>query len=293
MEGVNFMELQQMHYFLVVAKYQHITKSAEILHIAQPALSQCIHRLEDELGVELFDRVGRKIILNDCGKLLQKRLRPIMAAIDAIPMELNNMVAKSHKPIRLNIGAGSAIITRILIAYQKAHPYISFQLLQDVHESECDITMSTISIDAKAQGHDAIFSEQIYLAVPLTSHFASRTSVRLDELSQERFISLAGSKKLRAICDQFCDSVGFIPNNIFESDSPLMVRNLIEAGLGVSFWPAYSWGEFNSDKAVLVPVGSPICRRNLVLHLSSHAVDSNVCREFYDFTINALKTFLH
>lgn len=283
------MEFQQLHYFLVVAKYQHMTKSAELLHIAQPALSQCIKRLEEELGTPLFDRVGKRIVLNDCGKLLQKRVRPIMAALDAIPSEIQNKSRMHNNPIKLNIEAGSMIISKVLIAFQKAHPKVTFQLVQNVHESECDITMSTISYDEESKSDDMTFSEQIYLAVPLTSRFATRTSVTLDELVHENFIFLAGSKPLRTICDKLCDSVGFVPNIIFESESPLMVRELIEAGLGISFWPAYSWGEFSSDKAILIPIGSPLCKRKLILHLSPHAVESNVCNEFYDFTADLLR----
>lgn len=283
------MEFQQLHYFLVVAKYQHMTKSAELLHIAQPALSQCIKRLEEELGTTLFDRVGKRIVLNDCGKLLQQRVRPIMAALDAIPSEIQNKSQSLNYPIRLNIEAGSMLISKVLIAFQKAHPKITFQLVQNVHESECDITMSTISYEDAASPDDMVFAEQIYLAVPLASSYATRTSVTLDELVRENFIFLAGSKPLRSICDKLCDSVGFVPNIIFESASPLMVRELIEAGLGISFWPAYSWGEFTSDKAVLIPIGSPLCKRKLILHLSPHAVESNVCNEFYHFTAKLLQ----
>lgn len=282
------MEFQQLHYFLVVAKYQHMTKSAELLHIAQPALSQCIKRLEEELGTPLFDRVGKRIVLNDCGKLLQQRVRPIMAALDAIPSEIQNRSQTYNYPIKINIEAGSMIVSKVLIAFQKAHPKITFQLVQNVYESECDITMSTIAYEEEADEKDMVFTEQIYLAVPLSSRFATRTSVTLDELSREDFIFLAGSRPLRSICDKLCDSVGFIPNIIFESESPLMVRELIEAGLGISFWPAYSWGEFTSDKAVLIPIGSPLCKRKLILHLSPHAVDSNVCNEFYHFTTKLL-----
>ena len=73
------MELLQFRYFLTAAKYQHITKAAEELNIAQPALSQAIKRLEDELGTQLFDRKHNRIILNAYGELLVKRLIPIMS----------------------------------------------------------------------------------------------------------------------------------------------------------------------------------------------------------------------
>ena len=66
------MELLQLRYFLVAAKYEHMTKAAEVLRIAQPALSQSIKRLEQELGVPLFDREKRNFGLNDAGRFLEQ-----------------------------------------------------------------------------------------------------------------------------------------------------------------------------------------------------------------------------
>ena len=65
------MEIQQLRYFTVAARYQHITKAAEEIHIAQPALTQIIKRLESEVGAPLFERNGRNIILTPEGKILQ------------------------------------------------------------------------------------------------------------------------------------------------------------------------------------------------------------------------------
>ena len=66
------MELNQIRYFLEVAESQHITKSAEKLHIAQPSLTQAIHRFEESVGVPRFVSIGRHIMLNEYGKSLQK-----------------------------------------------------------------------------------------------------------------------------------------------------------------------------------------------------------------------------
>src|SRR5699024_4179464 len=103
------MELLQLRYFLAAAEYQHITRAAEHLQIAQPALSQAIHRLETELGMPLFERKSRSIVLNDAGKLLQKRLLPIMDALDRIPEELQEYRSQTAHTIHLRILAASAL----------------------------------------------------------------------------------------------------------------------------------------------------------------------------------------
>ena len=62
------MNLLQLKYFQEVAKYQNITRTAEILHVSQPSLSTAIRHLEEELGIELFDRKGKSIVLNENGQ---------------------------------------------------------------------------------------------------------------------------------------------------------------------------------------------------------------------------------
>ena len=97
------MELQQLRYFSVAATQLHITRAAEILHIAQPALTQSIKRLEDELGVKLFIRNGRNIILSDTGKLFLKKLTPILHQIDMLKDEVREAEGVFRRTIHVNI----------------------------------------------------------------------------------------------------------------------------------------------------------------------------------------------
>ena len=106
------MELQQLQYFLVAAKYEHITKAANSLHIAQPALSQSIKRLEMELGVKLFERKKGGIVLTNSGKLLVEELKPIMKSLDNLPKKLSDTARKQNQTIRLNVLAASVLVTK-------------------------------------------------------------------------------------------------------------------------------------------------------------------------------------
>ena len=80
------MELKQLRQFMVAARYEHFTRAAEVLQIAQPALTQSIRKLERELGVTLFHQEGRNVSLNSSGRLLQERLQPILSALDNLPI---------------------------------------------------------------------------------------------------------------------------------------------------------------------------------------------------------------
>ena len=109
------MELTQLKYFLEVAESQHITKSAQKLHIAQPALSQSIRRLETELRVPLFASKGRNIVLTEYGKYLKEKLQPVIEELDSIPSQLQTMAKLESETIHLNVLAASTLVTEAII----------------------------------------------------------------------------------------------------------------------------------------------------------------------------------
>lgn len=89
------MELNQLKCFLEVARLEHITQAADQLHITQPALSKVIARLEDDLGVKLFDREGKNIRLNEYGRVAQNYAQRIMYTIGDMEAELAEMVRRT------------------------------------------------------------------------------------------------------------------------------------------------------------------------------------------------------
>ncbi|MEH6985940.1 LysR family transcriptional regulator, partial [Priestia megaterium] len=82
------MELNQLEYFRTLAQIQHFTQAAKELHITQPALSLSIAKLEDELGVSLFERQGRKVCLNRYGEIFLKRIETALIEIEKGKQEL-------------------------------------------------------------------------------------------------------------------------------------------------------------------------------------------------------------
>lgn len=294
------MELLQLQYFYAVAENQHVTKTAEKLHVAQPALTQSIHRLENELGVKLFRHSGRNIVLTECGVYLRDKLAPILSTLNQIPVHLQEMAQIRAHTLRLNVLAASTIVTNALIAYQQQHDAIRFQIVQNVQDSEADITIFTRAFfQEPANSPDAyhIFTEHIFLAVPNVPEFQGKQRICLEELRDTEFISLAGSRALRTICDRYCMHAGFTPKIIFESDSPEAVKNLIAAGLGVGFWPHYTWGRHDMKEILLLPISEPVCQRDIVLQLHAQGdaqkEDAEAFFEFLGNYFQILRTSAH
>lgn len=295
------MELLQLRYFLTAAQYQHMTKAAEHLQIAQPALSQAIHRLEAELGVSLFERKNRSIVLNDAGKLLQKRLLPIVSALDRIPGELREGQYQASHTIHLKLLAASTLITNRIIAYRAMRPDVNFQLYQSADsQTEFDLCISAVRHDQPNEEYPnamVMLEEELYLAVPSHSPYGNMDSIRLSDTRNAGYICLAGSRPIRQICNSYFSEADFTPNIIFESDTTESVQNLIAAGLGIGFWPQHSWGPLTSDwgplsshsPVKLLPIKDQICRRQIILMCSPHGNTNPIVMDFCNFLIQNSK----
>ncbi len=286
------MELLQLEYFYAVAKNQHVTRTAEQLHIAQPALTQNIHRLEKELGVPLFRPSGRNIVLTEYGVYLRDALSPILDSLHQLPETLQEMASVRKRTIRLNVLAASTLVTRALISYKKEHDGMNFRLVQNSQCEDADITIFTRSFfqqPTEAKERYQIFTERIFMAVPCSSPYANCSSVMLKDFANQDFISLSGSRSIRSICDRYCLHAGFSPNIIFESDSPDTVKNLIAGGLGVGFWPHYTWGQEDMELIALLPIAEPICQRDLIIQLHRHAAEHEEAIDFFNFLCQYLQ----
>lgn len=285
------MEFTKLRYFYEVAKRQHVTRTAEEIHIAQPALTKAVKQLEEELDTPLFYKKGRNIYLTEYGKYLQAKLESIFAQVDGIAQELEILKAQQRRTVRLNVLSASTVVTDAVVAYKKKNPDAVFQLIQNETETDCDVSVSSNNADFSALPNfvnRCAMTEKIYLAVPKNSKYANLESIRLKDVKEEGFVNLAGSKLFRRVCDDFCMSAGFKPNISFESDSPVAVRNIIGAHAGVGFWPEYSWGKVSLD-VVLLPISEPICQRELIIGLHENPVPSSVAPDFYAFLIKFLQ----
>ncbi len=285
------MELTKLRYFYIVAKLGHVTRAAEAIHIAQPALTKAIKQLEEELGVPLFYKRGRNIHLTPFGVYLQEKVQPIFAQIDSIPIELTALKRERQFTVKLNLLAASSSVTEAVVAYKKRNPAVIFQLIRSEAAPDCDVSVTTDTTDVsvlppvlRAQSME----EKIYLAVPKNSRYENKTEISLTEVKDEGFVHLAGSRTFSALCDNLCMQAGFKPHVAFESDSIVAVKNIISANAGVGFWPAFSWGKLTSN-ALLLPIAEQDCKRTLTVSLHESALPSAASADFYQFLVKFLQ----
>lgn len=280
------MDFMQIKYFLEVAESQHVTNSAKKLHIAQPALTKSIHRFEDELGVPLFTPKGRNIILTEYGKFMQSKLEPLIKELEDIPNQLQTRIRLENETIHLNVLSASTLMTEAIIVYKRTHPNINFQLLQNSESDLYDIGITTrmfYKFPEENADDKFVYTEKIFLAVPDNEKYHGKKSISLDEVRNEGFISLLGSKQMRLICDRFCHKVGFQPKVIFESDNLTSVKNMIGANLGIGFWPEHTWGKLEGENVLLLEISSPVCQRDILFTCNHNKSDNSNVEDFFRF----------
>ena len=290
------MEITQLKYFYTLAQNQHVTRTAEQLHISQPSLTQSIRRLENELNVRLFKSNGRHIVLTDCGKYLQKKIEPLLKTLNEIPEEIQALTGDRKKMLKINVLAASTLITDTIIQYQKKYPDIRFQVVQNTETEDADITIFTREFFQQplvSKDIFYIFSEEIFLAVPNNSEYAQRGSLPLSEMAGKNFISLAGTKGLRSICDRFCLHAGFKPNVVFESDNASAVKNLISASIGIGFWPQHTWESHDCNGMTLMSISEPKCQRDIVVQLHSDSESHDEAFRYYKYLVSYFEELKH
>lgn len=285
------MDIQRLKYFYTVAKLQHVTKAAEEIHIAQPSLTQSIQTLEKELGVPLFQKQGRRVVLTDYGKYLQGRLDTLLPAFDNLQKEMELLKTKVNKTVKLNILANSSFVIDVIVKYRKRNPDAVFDFEQNHLTQDCDILIATNGVDYKSGVKclkRTVKKERIYLAVPKDSIYARKTEINLEEVKDEGFIMLSNLRLFGAICKKYCSMAGFTPKVLFESDSPIAVQNMISTGAGVAFWAEY-WGKVKNKNVVLLPIAKPLCERDLFVELRERFPKSEYAEDFYKYLLQQLK----
>jgi Transcriptional regulator len=283
------MELLQLKYFQTAARMQHMTQAAQRLHISQPALSKMIASLESELGVKLFERTNKTIRLNEHGKHFLSKVDIALQALEDGKRELQDLVEVPSEFITLDVRVSSHLLPGLLAEYRKAKPDTQFHLLQHAlpgdHAFEFDLCLSDGAAPPPDCNSVALLREAIVVALPSEHRFAKRDRISLEELKEERFISLPPGKSLRETTDAFCRLAGFTPHIQFESDDPATVRGLIRAGQGVAFLPAITWGGSTGSDVVTIPLQEGYCERSISLHWPKGRYLTHAAASFRDSTI--------
>src|SRR5262245_11366624 len=290
------MELLQLHYFRTVARLEHVTRAAEELRVAQPALSKTIARLETELGVPLFDRRGRRVALNTCGRAFLRHVERLFMAIEDGRQELADLAGLARGTVTV-AATTLHLLADLLSAFRDRYPEVNFRLSQAstaemqtwLVSGEIDLCLASAPIAGATLRSVALFTEDILLAVPPRHRLARRGCIPLGEVAAEPFISAKQGYWSRDLTDEACRQAGFIPHIICEGDEPGALRRLVAAGLGVAFLPTSAQRAGTGPEVAWLHITEPVCQRTVSLVWREARYLSAAVRRFQQFTVEYFK----
>jgi DNA-binding transcriptional LysR family regulator len=291
------MEWQHLEYFQTVARYQHMTKAAESLSISQPALSRSIARLEEDLGVPLFDRQGRAIKLNRYGHLFLIRVNRIIKELNEGKQEIQELLDPEGGEVSLGFlhTLGTHLVPDLIGSFRNHYPKVTFQLTQNGSQSlveqlqkgEIDICFITPTEINHPIHWSKFWSEELFATVPVGHPLSIRKSISLEDIANESWIFLKKGYGLRNITDKLFQEVGIDPKIIFEGEEVGTIAGLVSVGLGVSLLPLLM--DSYQDQLKQIPVHLPTCQRMIGVAWNEDRYLSPTGKQFLQFVMESFK----
>jgi len=243
------MELRQLRYLVALADEQHFTRAAAREHIAQPALSQQIRRLEQEVGLALVERTTRRVTVTEAGRALVARARRILSEVDAAAAEMQAFtgVRTGHVMVGTMHTMGPVDVSLALAVFHKRHPGVELTVREQSSEELAEmlrddvVDLAFLSVTERMQSHGLglhqLVSEELVVVLPRDHPLAGHEKVRMAELAEEQFISYREGARLRELLVFAGRTAGFEPQVQLESNESERIRRLVARHMGVAILP--------------------------------------------------------
>ncbi len=270
------MDLRQLRYLVALAEEGSFTRAAASEHIAQPAVSQAIRRLEDQLGLALVQRTTRRVTLTDAGELLVMRARRIMSELDAAEIELQALrgMQAGHVTIGAMHTMGPVDLTLALALFSERHPGVQFTVREQSSEEMAEmlrvdeLDLAFLSVTERVESHGLglyqLVAEELVVLVGPEHRLAKRRQVRMADLADESFISFREGARLRELLIWAGHEYGFEPRVTLESNESHRIRRLVSRGLGVAILPR-SDAEAPGAEIAMLKLVAPKLTRDITL----------------------------
>src|SRR5437763_9919392 len=294
------MEIHQLRYFVAVAEEGSFSNAAEREHVSQPSLSQQIHKLEEELNQQLFDRLPRSVVLTEAGKTLLFYARQILSGI----VEARQAVTALEHEVagKLSVGAIPSIalfvLPRLIGNFQRFYPKVTFELFEDTTEKlaqrledgTLDLVIASTSHETPTLTRHSLGKEPLLILLPAKHRLARRKSIKWSELAAEKFLLLHEEHSLSIHVRQLLAANHLNPELVLRGAQLVTMARMVAAGLGVTVIP-HMMAETEFVKGcVAVPFIRPVPTRELTLLRNPLRAESKAAAAFREEAAAAFVT---
>ncbi len=238
------MDLRNLRYFLTVAERGGFTAAAEQLHIAQPAVSMAIRKLEQQLGLPLFDRQGKQVRLTDEGEVLLRHARSILQAVDDAEREMRELHTLERGEVRVGIPSmlGSYYFPPILMAFRHRYPGIRLEVIeagtrklqQMLHQGEIDMGVIVSDVPPEDLETHRFLQAQMMAILPADHPLAAEQTISYDAFFAEELVLFKEGYFHREVIDRISREAGVTPNIGFEANLIPLIKQIVSHGYGIT-----------------------------------------------------------
>jgi DNA-binding transcriptional LysR family regulator len=242
------MEIRQLRAFMAIADARTFTAAALRIHYTQAALSMQIKQLEREVGVPLFTRMPRRVVLTEAGEHLLARAQQILREHDAALAELAELAGAKRG--RLRLGSASGMVSAdslptILKKLRKAHPHAevsvtsgtSEELVRKILAGETDAAFVSLPVQARNVETELLSQDQLVAIASPRHALANQRVVSAFALAGEKLILGERGGNTRRLIDEFFAEAGLKPTVAMELSRQAAIKNMVAADMGVGIVP--------------------------------------------------------
>lgn len=241
------MEIRDLRFFCLTAEMEHVTRAAEKLGVAQPFLTKVISQLEKEVGVPLFDNVGRKIKLNKYGEVLYSHAKKVLVELDNLRDDMDGLIDRQSRTIRILMNTDFHY-PELMLEYKQLHPNVILSIAYTTREDilnalrtgDADFGVCSPPIredESKNIKTDVAFEEHACALLPPDHPLLEKKTLTFEDMEGMDLITTSKDSALRINLEPILNKYDYHPNIICESDDFDLIIKAVMSGMGYAIIP--------------------------------------------------------
>lgn len=265
------MEFRQLDYFLATCEELHFTRAAVKLGITQPSLSHQIKALEDEIGVPLFDRIGKKVALTEAGMILYAQGKLAFGNLTSAKEQIQELqqIERGKLSIGALPGELNQFVSTLLIDFHREYPKVRIKILgvedlvNRLLQNELDLAVTILPVEDERIITIPLYSEQFYFVASTGHPYAERSAIDFEEILQVPIVTFPETHRCRQLVDTTCARAGLRLTPLIETTTIESLFGLLRSGAGGSVLSKTLLEMNDCGDLVHIPIENPSLSREV------------------------------
>jgi DNA-binding transcriptional LysR family regulator len=291
------LELRQLEYFMALCEELHFTKTAEKLRIGQPTLSYQMKSLEDELGVRLFDRLGKKIAITEAGEILLEHCKKVFQNLQFATEQIAELqnVKRGKLVIGSLSGDLSLIASKVLLEFHAKYPHVQIQFfaiddpVEKIKQNDIDLALTFMPKPDDSFNQIPLYEDEFYLVVRTDHAWSARDEIGFHEIRNIPLILNPIGHCFRKLFADACLSAGIVIQPIIESSDSKAILELVKEGIGATIISSTLFSLENTGNLKAIKITNPAFIKEITIIHHKQKYIGTAAKGFIEILMNFIK----